>query len=215
VTLDSEFPPVVPAGSPVVANVRAARGGLPSWLLLLTIGVGALALGAAHLPPIFKKLGLFAVADGLLVGLLAAWLDQVTGRFRGHLGMRAATVVLLTLLGQVGIAAESYRIDPAEQLRLERADPKQLLARRLLESAAEPPDAKSQATLKEFRREYTDTGPSFADYLRFRVSGIGIRSRPLAVVFWGIEVALGGFAAGLIYWRRAAKAGGSVAKQDA
>lgn len=214
-TLDSEFPHVAPAGSPVATNLRPASAGWPSWLLLLTIGVGALALGSAHLPPMFKKLGLFAVAYGLLVGLLAAWLDQFTGRFRGHLAMRAAVVVLLTLLGQVGIAAESFRIDRAEQQRLERADPKQLLARRLLESAAEPPDAKSQATLNEFRREYADTGPSFADYLRFRVSGIGIRSQSFAVVFWGMEVALGGFAAGWIYWRRAGKPAVSVAKLDA
>jgi hypothetical protein len=177
--------------------------------------VGGLALGAAHLPPIFKKLGLFAVAYGLLVGLMACWLDQFTGRFREHLGIRAAAVVLLTLLGQVGIAVESFRIDRAEQQRREQADPKQLLARRLLESAAEPPDPKSQATLNEFRREYASTGLSFADYLRFRVSGIGIRSQSVAVVFWGIEVALGGLAAGWSYFRRAAKSGLSTAKPDA
>jgi hypothetical protein len=215
VTLDSESPHVVPAGAPVVTNVRLASGGWSSWLLLLAIGVAALALGAAHLPPICKKLGLFAVAYGLLVGLLAAWLEPFTGLIRRHFGMRTVAVVLLTLLGQVGIAAESFRIDRGEQQRLERADPKQVLARRLLESAAEPPDAKSQATFDEFRREYAKTGPSFADYLRFRVSGIGIRSQLLAVVFWGTEVALGGLAAGWIYWRRVGKTAGPAAKRDA
>jgi hypothetical protein len=171
-------------------------------MVLLVIAASALALGAAHLPPICKKLGLFAIAYGLLVGLMAGWLLQFSPRLGAWRRMAAAVVFLVVLAGQVGIASESYRIDRAERECRERSDPKQALARKLLESANEPSDAKSRGTFEEFRRVYAESGASFGDYLQFRVSGIGIQSKGAAALFWVVEIALGGLAGGWIFLRR-------------
>ncbi len=170
--------------------------GLMSWIVLLAIATGVLALGAAHLPAVAKKLGLFAIAYGLLVGLIGAWLLQFAPGLRGRRKVATAFVVALAVAGEIGIAVESYRIDRTERQRRELADPKQALAHRLLESAQEPDDPKSRATFDEFRRSYAGTSDSFAAYLQFRVSGVGIQSQKLAVTFWVIEVLLGGLTAG-------------------
>jgi hypothetical protein len=175
---------------------------LPSWILLLFLATCALALAAAHLPPIFKKLGLFAVAYGMALGLIGAWLAQFTPLLRARARAGTAIVFVLAVVGQIGIAAESYRMFRSEQQRRVEANPKQLLARKLLESATEPPDAKSQATLDEFRRSYGTAGLSFGDYLQFRVSGIGIQSKLWAALFWGVEITLGGLAASWVFFRR-------------
>jgi hypothetical protein len=219
VNLESELPHRAPAGGPITPDRHGpgSGGGLPSWILLLAIAACALALGAAHLPPIFKKLGLFAVAYGLLVGLLGAWLGQVAPGLRVRLRAATALVFVVALAGQIGIAAESYRIERSDRQRRERADPKQVLARRLLESASEPPDAKSQATLDEFRLSYGGPGTSFGDYLQFRVSNIGIQSKRAAALFWGSELVLGGLAASWCFLRsgRGALAGSrAVAELD-
>ncbi len=172
-----------------------------SWIVLLVIATSALALAAAHLPPIFKKLGLFAVTYGLLLGTIGAWLSQFTPKVykTGRLG--AAVVFALALAGQIGIALESYRLDRSERDRRERSDPKETLARRLLESANEPTDPKSRATFDEFRRNYSQPGASFGEYLQFRVSGIGIQSKRTAALFWGVEIVLGALAAGWVFFR--------------
>jgi hypothetical protein len=173
-----------------------------SWIVLLATATFALALAAAHLPPIFKKLGLFAVAYGLAVGLIGAWLSQFTPRVHARRRLGTAVVFSLALAGQIGIAAESYRIDRSERERRERSDPKQALARRLLESANEPSDPKARATLDEFRSSHSHSGASFSEYLRFRVSGIGVQSKRLAASFWGVEIVLGALAAGWVFFRR-------------
>jgi hypothetical protein len=170
-------------------------------MVLLLIAACALALGAAHLPPITKKLGLFAIAYGLLVGLIAGWLMQFAPRLCAWRRL-AAIVFLVVLAGQWGIAAESYRIDRAERESKERSDPKQALARRLIESANEPSDPKSRAAFEEFRRSYGETGASFGDYLQFRVSGIGIQSKWAAALFWAVEITLGGLAASWLFARQ-------------
>jgi hypothetical protein len=171
-------------------------------LLLVTIAAGALALAFAHLPPIFKKLGLLAVAYGLLVGLIGAWLAQFAPSVLRRLWISSAAVCLIALAGQVGTALESYRVQRADEQTRERADPKQVLARRLLESANEPSDARSQSTLEEFRRSREGPGTSFADYLQFRVSSLGLRSKWAGELFWVVELVLGGIAAGWIFRRR-------------
>ncbi len=206
VTLSPDLQP--PNGEPVAnsergpVEVRAAGGGLVSWILLLTIAAAALAIAFAHFPPTFKKLGLFAVAYGVLVGVAGVWLAPSAERVRRRPWLSTFLVVILAIAGQIGIAAESFRVERAEEQRLERANPNQLLARRLLESAQEPPDAKSRASLDEFRRNYNRAGDSFGDYLEFRVSNLGIRSKWGASLFWVAEVALGGLAAGWIFsWR--------------
>jgi hypothetical protein len=176
-------------------------GGLFSWVLLLAIAVFGLALVAARLPPIAKKLGLLAVAYGLLVGLIASWLTQFAPGFRARRRLGMATVFVVAIAGQIGIGVESYRLDRSEQESRERSDPKNVLARRLLDSANEPSDPKSRATFDEFRRNFSRPGPSFGDYLQFRVSGIGIQSTWTAALFWGAEVVLGGVAASWIYSR--------------
>jgi len=176
-------------------------GGLFSWIVLLVIAASGLALVAAHLPPIAKKLGLWAVAYGLLVGLIAAWLTQFALGFRAPRRLGMAIVLLVAIAGQIGIGVESYRLDRSEQERREQSDPKNVLARRLLDSANEPSDPKSRATFDEFRRSFRRPGPSFGDYLQFRVSGIGIQSNWTAALFWGAEVVLGAVAASWIYSR--------------
>lgn len=177
-------------------------GGLFSWIVLLLIAASTLALAAAHLPPIAKKLGLLAVAYGLLMGLMGAWLTQFAPGLRAPRWLGTAVVLLVALAGQIGITAESYRLDRLERERRERSDPKQALARRLLESANEPSDPKSRATLDEFRRSYSTDGASFGEYLQFRVSGIGIQSKRIGALFWGVEIGLGALAASWIFFRR-------------
>jgi hypothetical protein len=112
-----------------------------------------------------------------------------------------ALVFLVALGGLIGIMAESYRLDRSERERLERSDPKQALAKKLLDSAIEPSDATSQATLEEFRQSYRGRSESFGDYLQFRVSGIGIYKQWAAALFWGIELLLGGQAAVWVFYR--------------
>lgn len=212
VNLDPELKQSDPASCPAPSEGRpyAARGGWISWTVLLAIAVAALALAAAHLPAPFKKLGLFAIAYGALVGLVGAWLSQFAPGLRPRRdGSPAASpprtgvavVFLVALGGLIGLMAESYRVDRWERERRERADPKQALAKKLLDSAIEPPDAKSQATLEEFRESYRNRGESFVEYLQFRVSGIGIHQPWAATLFWGIELVLGGLAAGWVFYR--------------
>ncbi len=186
---------------PAAPDVRAG-GGMVSWIVLLTITAAAIAMAFAHFPPDFKKLGLLAVAYGVLVGLTGVWLAPPAARTRSRPWLRLILVVILAVAGQIGIAAESFRVERAEEQRLERANPNQLLARRLLESAQEPPDAKSRASLDEFRRTHVRAGDSFGDYLEFRVSNLGIRSKWGAELFWAAEMVLGGLAAGWIFSRR-------------
>jgi hypothetical protein len=207
VTLSPD-PPHAPNDAPAANSERApkesrpAGGGVVAWIVLLTITAAALAVAFAHFPPDFKKLGLLAVAYGVLVGLAGMWLAPSVTRVRLRPWLWTSLVVILTVAGQIGIAAESFRVERAEEQRLERANPNQLLARRLLESAQEPPDAKSRAALDEFRRTHVRAGDSFGDYLEFRVSNLGIRSKWGAELFWAAEVVLGGLAAGWIFFRR-------------
>jgi hypothetical protein len=204
-TPDSPQPPndeLAQSDAPAAPDVRAAAGGMVSWIVLLTITAAALAIAFAHFPPDFKKLGLLAVAYGVLVGLAGVWLAPPAARVRLRPWLWTILVVILAIAGQIGIAAESFRITRAEEQRLERANPNQLLARRLLESAQEPPDAKSRASLDEFRRTHVRAGDSFGDYLEFRVSNLGIRSKGGPALFWAAEVVLGGLAAGWIFFRR-------------
>jgi hypothetical protein len=204
VTLESEPPQSDPTESaaPGAHPTRYLPVGLSSWIVLLTIATAALALAAAHLPPVFKKLGLFAIAYGLLVGLIAAWLAPVSLRL--HLSRRLGVVLVfvIALSGQIGIAAESYRVDREQRQRLRRADPNQALAQRLLESAAEPTDEKSRATFEDFRHSYGGPPGSFVDYLQFRLSSIGIQSKPVAISLWGVELLLGGVAASWVFARQ-------------
>jgi hypothetical protein len=204
VNLESEAPHADPSDSPITGSDRrpSLGGGLFSWIVLLVIATCGLALAAAHLPPIFKKLGLFAVAYGLLLGLIGGWLSQFTPKVYKTRRLGAAVVFALALAGQTGIALESYRLDRSERERLERSDPKETLARRLLESANEPSDPKSRATFDEFRRSYSKPGASFDEYLQFRVSGIGIQSKRRAALFWGVEIVSGALAASWVFLRR-------------
>ncbi len=171
-------------------------------MVLTAIGASALALAFAHLPPVFKKIGLFAIAYGVLVGLMSAWLVQSAAFVCARLWLCTVVVALLAVGGEIGIAAESYRMARAEEQRLERAKPDQLLARRLLESAEEPTDAKSRSAFDEFRSTHTDPTDSFGTYLAFRVSNLGIRSKGAAAWFWAVEVALGGAAAVWLFSRQ-------------
>jgi len=204
VNLEPEAPHAGPTEGLITDSDRRPRlgSGVSSWIALLVIATCALALAAAHLPPIFKKLGLFAVAYGLLLGLIGAWLIQFTPKVCKARRLGAAVVFALALAGQIGIALESYRLDRSERERRERSDPKETLARRLLESANEPSDPKSRATFDEFRRSYSKPGASFGEYLQFRVSGIGIQSKRIGALFWGAEIVLGAVAASWVFFRR-------------
>jgi hypothetical protein len=217
VKLDPEQPQSGPAIGPTPSESRppSSMGGLVSWIVLLAIAASALALAAAHLPPIFKKLGLFAVAYGVVLGLISAWLKQFTPGLGSRRRLATAVVVVLAVAGDVGIAAESFRIERSKQSARENADPKQLLARKLVESASEPPAGMSQEALEELRRSYGGPGHSFGDYLQYRVSSIGIHSKQAAAGFWGIELILGGLAAGWVFCRNSGGATSPTASRAA
>lgn len=202
--LEPEVPQPGPPIGPGMSESPQPKvvGGFLSWIVLLAIAAFALALAAAHLPPIFKKIGLFAVAYGVVVGLMGAWLRQFAPGIDSRHRLATAVVVVLALAGQIEIAAESFRMQRSEQSGRDSADPKEALARRLLESAMEPSDPNSRAALDEFRRNYSGPGASFGDYLQYRVSSVGIHSKRAAGWFWGIELMLGGLAAGWLFGRR-------------
>jgi len=138
-------------------------------------------------------LGLFAIGHGLLAGWAAARL-ALAFDLPAAKAVWSAVVFAVILGGQVGMAVESHRLDRAAEERAISANPKRAALLRMLESGKFPDDPKSKQIADDARRTIGAQGTSFADYLQFRVSALGIQSRPLAAAIWILEVGLGGLA---------------------
>jgi hypothetical protein len=187
--------PEQPAAAP------AQRNGWFSWLVLLVLGAAAISLLAVYLPSRVKMLGLFAVGHGLLAGWLAAWLAQAFRLRMTNWAVACATVFVVIAAGQIGMAVESYRVYRTAEERALAANPKRAAVLQMLQSVKLPDDATSEKSVADVRKTIGASGATFAEYLQYRVSQIGIQSRRLATVFWVVEVVLGG-AAGTWIFRR-------------
>jgi hypothetical protein len=176
------------------------RSGRISWLVLFLLATAAISLVAVHLPPRVKMLGLFAIGHGLLAGWAAARLESVFDLPAGN-EVWSAVVFLVILGGQIGMAAESNRLDRAAEERALAANPKRAALLRMLESGKFPNDPKSKQIADDARRTIGARGTSFADYLQFRVSALGIKSRPVAAAIWILEIGLGSAAGTWIFGR--------------
>lgn len=202
---------------PDAAPARRRKSWL-SWLILFLVATASISLAAVYLPPRVKMLGLFAIGQGLLTGWIAARLASV---FEvppsGVLG--PGLVFLAILGGQVATAVESHRLYRAAEERSLAAHPKRAAVLRMLQSVQLPDDGKSNQVAEDVRRTIGAPGTSFADYLRFRVSDLGIQSRRLAETIWVFEIGLGSLAGTWIFRRFAPaarlEASGAPAKLEA
>jgi len=184
-------PDVAPAGR---------RNGRLSWLVLFLLATAAISLVAVHLPPRVKMLGLFAIGHGLLAGWAAARLAAVFDLTAAK-GVWSAIVFVVILGGQIGMAVESNRLDRVAEERAMAANPKRAALWRMLESGKFPDDPESKQIADDARRTIGARGTSFADYLQFRTSALGIKSRPLAAAIWILEIGLGSLAGTWIFGR--------------
>src|SRR4051812_23375463 len=110
---ESAAPGLQPAASETGRRDPSAALWL-AWLVLSALAVGALALVGVHLPASLKKLGLFAIAFGLLAGWLSNEIRLRLGRPLGRALLMSAAVFALIAAGQVGMAVESARLRRAE-----------------------------------------------------------------------------------------------------
>ncbi len=172
-----------------------------AWAGLCAISMGAISLAAVYVPPAAKKLVLFAIADGLVLGWVAARLARGLGVGGLPPAGPMTMVFFLSLAAQAGTALESQRLLRAENERALASDRKKLTGLKMLRSAPIPQDPKSRETVESMRRLLEGPGGTFADYLQFRVSEIGIKSRRVAAAIWTVEMVLGGLAAAWIFRR--------------
>lgn len=189
-----------PSEQPDAVMPRRPNGWF-SWLVLVLVATAAISLVAVYLPPRMKMLGLFAIAEGLFAGWIAARLALVLGTpaVRGAAG--CGVVFLVLLGGQVGTTVESYRLYRAAEIRALAANPKRAAALRMLESVKMPDDPTSAKMVADARKTIGVHGTSFADYLQFRLSEAGVRSRRLATFIWLLEIGLGSLAGTWIFRR--------------
>jgi len=196
-------PDAAPARRPNDAAPARRRNDWLSWLVLVLVTTGAISLLAVYLPPRVKMLGLFAIAQGLLAGWVAAWLASAFDLAAASRAAGSVVVFLVLLCGQVGTAVESHRLYQAAEERALVANPKRAAALRMLQSIKLPDNPKSKQVVDDVRHTIGVHGTSFADYLQFRVSDLGIPSRRLALGIWILEVVLGSLAGTWIFRRLA------------
>jgi len=190
---------------PDAAPVRR-RNGWFSWLILFLVGTAAVSLAAVYLPPQVKKLGLLAIGQGLAAGWIAARLASMFELSAASKAFGCGVVFLVILGGQLATAVESHRVYRLAEERALAAHPKRLAALRMLESVKLPEDARSKQTVADVRKTIGVRGTSFADYLQFRVSEVGIQSRRAAQAIWIVEILLGSLAGTWIFRRLAPSA---------
>ncbi len=181
------------------------RNGWFSWLVLFLVATASISLAAVYLPPRVKMLGLFAIGYGVFAGWVAARLASAFELPSASKAVGSGVVFLVILCGQVGMAVESHRLYRAAEERALVANPKRAAALRMLQSVRLPDDPKSKQVVNDVRRTIGARGTSFADYLQFRVSELGIQSRPIAQAIWILEIGLGSLA-GTWNFRRLAPA---------
>jgi hypothetical protein len=174
-----------------------------SWLVLLLVATAALSLLAVYLPARVKMLGLFAIGHGLVAGGIAARLASIFELSPASRGASAGVVFLVIVAGQIGMAVESHRLYRAELERVVAANPKRRAVLRMLQSVKTPDDPKTKQLTADVRKTIGVHDTSFADYLQFRVSEIGVHSHRLAEAIWILEIGLGSLAGTWIFRRLA------------
>jgi hypothetical protein len=190
-----------------------------SWLVLFLVATAALSLAAVYLPARVKMLGLFAIGHGLVAGWIAARLATIFEFSPSSRRAAAGVVFLVIAAGQIGMAVESHRLYRAEEQRIVAANPKRLAILRMLQAVKTPDDPKTKQMAADVRKTLGVQDVSFADYLQFRVSDIGVHSHRLAEAIWILEIGLGSLAGTWIFRRLATvprlEAPGPPAKLDA
>ena len=189
----------VRAGAPEPRQIKARF----SWLVLFLITTAALTLIAVHAPPVAKKLGLFAIAYGLVAGGIAAWLAALLDLRQTAKWPWPAPVFAIVLFGGIGMALEAHRLERVAERQALLADPKRAALIRLQEMAQSSGDAASQKEAAEMWHTVGGGGPSFRDYLERRMTALGPRTQRWAVTIWIVEVLLGAFAGAWMFVRLA------------
>lgn len=165
---------------------RGAGTHSASWsgfVILLALSVVAATILFAHAPARIRLIGLFAVAYGAVVGYLAAQFAKRTGLPCSS--MAVALTFLAILVGQIGVAVESYRLAHRETL----FTPEHAAANAML-SAAEPPENPRSRKLLEDMQATLGRGQNFSNYLGHRVAALGAWTRPWPEIFWVLEMLL-------------------------
>jgi hypothetical protein len=118
-------------------------------------------------------------------------------------GATSGVVFLVIIAGQIGTAVESRRLYRVEEERVAAANPKRLAVLRMLQSVKTTDDPKTKQMAADVRKTLGIHDTSFADYLQFRVSEIGVHSHRLAEAIWILEIGLGSLAGTWIFRRLA------------
>jgi hypothetical protein len=181
------------SAQPHAPRARQVKARL-SWLVLCVVGTAALSLVAVQVPPVAKKLGLFAIAYGLVAGGIAAWLTTVLELKQRRIWRWAPFVFCLVLAGQIGMALESHRLQRETARKALLSDPKRAMLVELQEAAQASGDAEAQKEAAQMWRTVGGSGPSFRDYLEYRVSPLGRRAERWAATIWIVEILLGSVA---------------------
>jgi len=191
--------------------VTSDAGGWLSWTAALLVCVAALSLAGVYLPAVAKKLGLFAIAFGLVTGWIASRLSAVFDIRKLARGASVLIVCVVIVAGLVGMTAESFRVWRNGNRQLPLMDPSTSLALRMLDSQKPSDDPKTKEIAEEMRqsigrsiesrRELARERESFSGYLRYRISPLGPAIQPFAAVVWVFEIALGSLAGTWLFRR--------------
>lgn len=165
------------------------------WLLAGAVVVAGLSALIAAAPPRFRLILLTPVG----LGLASGWgLGQLADELRvRRSSATAALTVMLTLAGLAHLALAGYRQVAAAARNNVARDPQQLLALRLLESAAND----DPALRRRWDEERLRLEPRFRDYLAGRLLSFGWLPAPWPAVIWGAELLSGAAAAAWIFRR--------------
>lgn len=169
---------------------------LLQWLLLGAVLIAALTIVGVHAPAVVKKIGLFAIGYGLLVGWGLGYAARLTG-WRTSRSVSGVLAFVVIAAGLVGLAFESYRQRSAAVQEWLRENPETMLAARMVEQGATPDDPRQRSRHQELQKTIRRRiDPGFFDYLAFRLQLSPLRTWPMPwpAVFWIAEVLLGGTA---------------------
>ncbi len=143
--------------------------------------VAVLSMAAAYAPAAVRKIGLFSIVFGIVVG----WgLGQLHRQY-DLVGRTIVTIAtaLLIIAGLVNVAIQSHQQLRAERRNLRADNDQQRLALQLLAGS----EGEDSATTALLRSQYD---PSFADYLANRFSALGEWPLRWAVLAWLLEIGL-------------------------
>lgn len=151
------------------------------WLIGCLLVAVILSLVTTYVPAPLKKIGLYFVLCGGLMG----WLTAFIGRECSIVSRKALRTAgfVFALASLLNLSWLSSRALLKESEAALEKSPEAKLAR----TFSEQPNGDPQ-TRESFRRRYQ---PGFVDYLQVRVSPLGDWSAPWPVVFWGMELLAG------------------------